>query len=105
MNNKNTEYLMSAILSLKTQEEARNFMRDLMTEKEIIEIGNRLCAAKMLMQKIPYSKIEKETGLSSTTIARISKWLFYGMNGYKIVLSRISHEHENHINSGKRHRP
>jgi len=89
--NKRIGELMRAIMVLKTSSEARRFFRDLLTEKELIEFGNRWKAARMLAEKISYTKIEKETGLSSTTVARVSKWLNSGKNGYKLILNRINH--------------
>ncbi len=88
--------LMDTILILKTRSEARRFFRDLLTEKELIEFGNRWKAARMLSRNILYIEIEKETGLSSTTIARVSKWLNNGKNGYKLVLNRLNNHH-NHL--------
>jgi len=86
--NPKTEDLFKAILALDNVNEAKRFFRDLLTEQEIMELGKRWKAAKMLAKKIPYLKIEKETGLSSTTIARISKWLNKGMGGYKLMLDK-----------------
>lgn len=87
--------LMNVILILKTRSEARRFFRDLLTERELIEFGNRWKAARMLAKNIPYTEIEKETGLSSTTVARVSKWLNSGKNGYKLILKRLNHH--NHL--------
>ncbi|MCX6791078.1 MAG: YerC/YecD family TrpR-related protein [Candidatus Gribaldobacteria bacterium] len=84
-----TENLLKAVLALKNIKEAKKFFRDLLTEQEIIEFGKRWQAAKMLADKVSYSKIEKETGLSSTTVARISKWLNSGMGGYKLMITRL----------------
>jgi TrpR-related protein YerC/YecD len=89
--NKKTENLIKAFLAIENQKEAENFIRDLLTEQEIIEFGNRWQAAKMLNAKISYPKIKKETGLSTTTIARVSKWLNKGTNGYKIIIQRLNH--------------
>ena len=82
--------LFQAILLLKTERECKNFLRDLLTAAELKEFANRFKVAKMLAKKIDYKKIEKETGMSSTTIARISKWLNSGMDGYKLVIKRLS---------------
>ncbi|MEK9153747.1 MAG: YerC/YecD family TrpR-related protein, partial [Patescibacteria group bacterium] len=90
-NTKTTENLLKAILALKNTNEAKKFLRDLLTEPEICEFGRRWQAAQMLSQKIPYTTIEKKTGLSSTTVARISKWLNKGMGGYKLVINRLNH--------------
>jgi len=86
---KNYDNLAKAILVLKTADETRRFLRDLMTRAEIKEFSNRLQAAQMLSQKIPYSAIVKITGLSSTTVARVSKWLNGPLGGYKTVLTRL----------------
>jgi TrpR-related protein YerC/YecD len=88
-----TNELIAALLALKSPAEAQRFMRDLLTEAEIIEFGNRFCAAQMLSDKLPYSLIEKETGLSSTTVARVSKWLNMGGDGYKTIIARLGHHH------------
>lgn len=112
--NQKTTDLTEAVLSLKTSDEMKKFLRDLLTEQELVEFGNRWQAANMLNEKVPYSKIEKETGLSSTTVARISKWLKKGLGGYKLVLERLSknrvHHHLNkkmrgEVSAEKLHRP
>lgn len=89
--NTSTENLFEAILAIQDLGEARNFLRDLLTEEEIKEFANRWKVAQMLSKKISYSKIEKETGMSTTTIARISKWLNNGMNGYKQMIKKLNH--------------
>jgi TrpR-related protein YerC/YecD len=89
--NQKTRNLIKAVLSLKNANEAKKFFRDLMTEKEIIEFGNRFQAARMLDEGISYTSIEKETGLSSTTVARVSKWLCKGKGGYRLVLNKLNH--------------
>ncbi len=88
-NNPKTSDLIEVLLALKTEDEAKRFLRDLMTESEIIEFGNRWKAAQMLNKNIPYTTIVKQTGLSSTTVARVSQWLRNGMGGYKLMLTRI----------------
>jgi len=99
-NNPKTRELFKVIVSLKNIGEAKRFLRDLLTEQEIIEFGKRWQAARMLNRGVPYSEIEKETGLSSTTIARVSKWLNRGMGGYKLALKRQNSHHSN-PSSGK----
>ena len=90
-NSKENKKFIEAILALETPMEARSFLRDLMTEKELLEFANRLKAAEMLSDKIPYVIIEKKTGLSSATIARVAKWLNTGEGGYKIIFNKIHH--------------
>lgn len=92
--------LLKAILVIKTLDEAKRFLRDLMTEGEIEEFGKRLQAAEMLTQKAPYSLIEEKTGLSSTTVARVSKWLKGKEGGYKTIISRLHHKNSLQAGSG-----
>lgn len=89
--NKEKQRLLQAFLALKTTDEARRFLRDLMTEKEIEEFARRLKAATMLKDQQPYISIERDTGLSSTTVARVSRWLQGKEGGYRIILKRLHH--------------
>ena len=86
--NKQTNELLEAIMLLKTSAEAKDFLRDLLTEHELVEFGQRWKAVRMLDSGKPYSEIERTTGLSSRTIARISKWLQTGRGGYGLILDR-----------------
>lgn len=83
---------ISALLALRTPAEAQRFLRDLMTEKEIEEFGKRLKAAQMLAAQESYPQIQRATGLSQTTIARVSKWLQTGEGGYRLIINR-QHQH------------
>ena len=87
--NKITKNLFGAILKLKNMGETKKFFRDLLTAEELIEFSKRWQAAQMLSKNISYEKIVKETGLSSRTVARISKWLNAGMGGYKLMIKKI----------------
>ena len=90
-NNMENKQLVTAFLSLKNEDETRRFLRDLLTENEVEEFAKRFQVAEMLSAKIPYSIIEKITGLSSTTIARVAKWLNGKEGGYKTVIDRLHH--------------
>jgi|ERR1700690_1480645 len=83
--------LVRAILSLKTADEAQRFFRDLLTAREIEEFAKRLQTAEMLAENVPYSIIEMRTGLSSTTVARVSKWLNGKQGGYRSVINKLHH--------------
>lgn len=72
----------------------QDFLRDVMTEKEIIEISMRLEAARMLSKGYKYKEIISKTKLSSRTVARISEWLQNGTNGYSEVLGQVNNHHD-----------
>lgn len=95
-NSKANKQLVEALLTLKNADETRRFLRDLMTEGEITEFASRLEAARLLSRDVQYSAIIEKTGLSSTTIARISKWLKGSLGGYRLVLPRLSSSLHHH---------
>ncbi len=88
---KENRQLIDALLSIKNKDEASRFLRDLMTQGEIEEFSNRLEAARLLMNNTQYAAIIERTGLSSTTIARISKWLKGPLGGYRLILNKLHH--------------
>ncbi len=93
MNWNKQEYkrLVQAFLSLKNADEARRFLCDLLTPDEIEEFAKRFQTAEMLSEEVSYAVIQKKTGLSSTTVARVSKWLNGKGGGYRSVISKLHH--------------
>lgn len=88
-----SQQLVEALVSIQDNLTMQNFLRDVMTEKEIIEISSRLEAAKMLSEGKKYTEIVTATQLSSRTVARISEWLQNGCNGYQAALKTVHHNH------------
>ena len=97
---KENRQLVEVFLALKTADEAERFLRDIMTEKEILEFANRLEAASLLSKDVQYNTIIESTGLSSTTIARISKWLRGSLGGYRLILNRIITPNQSKLGTG-----
>jgi TrpR-related protein YerC/YecD len=83
------EDLYEAILSMQSVDEAHSFFRDLLTETEIREFAERWKAARMLAARVPYVEITKTTGLSSTTVARVARWVKKGTGGYRLAMKRL----------------
>ncbi len=82
-----------ALFAVDDIQTMKNFLRDVMTEKEIMEISARLEAARMLTSGSKYTDIVAKTKLSSRTVARISDWLQNGCNGYEAALKTINTHH------------
>ncbi|HWP61205.1 MAG TPA: YerC/YecD family TrpR-related protein [Candidatus Paceibacterota bacterium] len=89
-----TEYkaLVEAVLALKNRDEAERFLRDLLTPEEIEEFAGRYKTACLLTAEVPYSEIKTLTGMSTTTIARVSKWLQGELGGYRTIIARLHHD-------------
>lgn len=91
-----TPQLAEVLAAIDDVSTMRNFLRDVMTEKEIFEISARLEAARMLKAGEKYIEISRRTRLSSRTVARISEWLKNGCDGYQAALT-ILDTHHDHI--------
>ena len=89
INTPEVDALFDAILALNTREECYRFFEDALTEKEILDIAQRLKAAKMLRAGSSYTAVCAATGMSTATISRVSKALDRGAGGYHLVLNRM----------------
>ena len=84
---KKTRELFRAILSLRNTSECQQFFRDLLTSDEIREFGERWYVAQCVDKGLSYREISALTGLSTTTVTRVAKWLKQG-SGYQLALKR-----------------
>lgn len=78
--------LLQVLARLDDEEAIFELLEDLFTVREIRETSQRLTVARMLAEGTSYAAIEKLTGASATTIARVSKCLSYGSGGYRKAL-------------------
>ena len=90
LHNSDVDALFEAILTLNSVEECYAFFEDACTIKEILDISQRLKAARMLSSGANYADISRETGMSTATISRVSKCLEYGAGGYRLAIQRTS---------------
>ena len=90
LHTKDVDSLFEAILSLENIDECYNFFEDVCTVKEILDIAQRLKAAKMLRAGKNYVEVCTETGMSTATISRVSKCLEYGSGGYDLAIERTA---------------
>ena len=88
------QQLAEVLTTIDSKDTMERFLRDVMTEKEILEMSARLEAARMLSIGEKYTAITATTKLSSRTIARISDWIQNGKGGYKAALQIIASHHD-----------
>ena len=81
--------LYDAIVSIEERKECEEFLRDLLTKTELNEVATRWLVARLLDKGTTYIEIEDITGLSSTTVARVHKWLKKSKGGYVAMLDKI----------------
>jgi TrpR-related protein YerC/YecD len=80
--------LADALLSLRTRDEARRFLRDLCTFPELEALAHRWQTVLLLDQGMPYVEIAGRVPTSTATVTRVAQWLRHGMGGYGIALER-----------------
>lgn len=85
-----TRDLARSLLSLRDEEEALRYLRDLCTVAEMEDLAERWQVARFLDEGLSYTEISRRTGASSATISRVNQWLRYGRGGYRLVLDRLA---------------
>lgn len=83
--NKMTDDLYDLIASLKSREDCRALFSDMCTNKEIEQMAQRICAARLLIKGKTYNQVIEETDISSATLSRVSRCVQYG-EGYRKFL-------------------
>lgn len=86
---KKSAFLCKTMSNIETSDDMFYFLRDLLTPDEMLEFSQRLDIAHKLSKWESYMQIQKETDSSSTTIARVSKFLQGQYGGYKKALKKI----------------
>ncbi|MEO5809822.1 MAG: YerC/YecD family TrpR-related protein [Sphingomicrobium sp.] len=83
--------LAGALALLRTPDEARALLADLCTPAEIRTIAERWHVARLLdAGELTYREIHEATGVSTTTIVRVSRFLRQEDNGgYRALLDRV----------------
>lgn len=87
-----TDQLFAAILQLRSIEECYMFFEDIATIGELKALSQRLAVAQMIDAGKTYEEIVAETGASTATISRVKKCLYFGADGYRLVLERSKAE-------------
>lgn len=81
--------LVEALLTLRTPDECRSFLRDLCTPAELQAMADRWAVVEWLQQDLPYRQIHQLTGVSVTTIGRVARYLANGNGGYALAARRL----------------
>jgi TrpR-related protein YerC/YecD len=82
--------LAKAINRLRTVEETASFLLDLLTPGEVGNLVGRWRAVQMLSSKQNYLDIQKQTGLSTATIAKMSNAMKYGTGTFAKIIDRLN---------------
>ncbi len=67
--------LVEVLLNLKDREQTLDFLKGILTPKELEEIPTRLQIVRMLKQGVPQHQIAEKLGIGIATVTRGSKEL------------------------------
>lgn len=86
-----TNELAEALVALESAEEARALLIDLCTPAELHALAERWHVAKLLdAGELTYREIHDATGVSTTTVVRVARFLRQEANGgYRRLLDRL----------------
>ena len=75
--------LYDAVLKAETREDIEALFSDLLTVKELEHFAQRIRAAKLILEGKTYQQIIDVTDISSATLSRVSRCVYYGSGGYR----------------------
>src|SRR5579864_916928 len=83
--------LCDALLTASNREDMRRLLRDLCTPAEIRTLAERWHVARLLAETdLPYREIHDRTGVSTTTIVRVGRFLRQEPHqGYRRAIDRL----------------
>ncbi len=99
------EDLLEVFAGLTRPDDVFALLEDLFTVREIKDTSQRLDVARMLRKGSSYAVIEKATGASATTIARVSKALNYGAGGYGLAFEVLDAKEAENVEAAKLESP
>ncbi len=82
------------IAKLKTQKDAANFFRDLLTPSESLMLIRRIEIAKMLLEGWNFEEIRGKLKVGYNTINGVNRWLYSGFGGYLKELQQFKSKKE-----------
>ena len=89
--------LYEAVVRLENSGEVADFLKDLCTPQELKALQERWEVCQLLADgELSYRQISKQTGSSTTTIGRVSRFLNdEPYKGYRKLLDKIKKERKN----------
>jgi TrpR-related protein YerC/YecD len=81
--------VVDAMLTMRTPDELKRFLRDLCTLSELEALAHRWQTARLVDQGMAYHEIAHRVPTSTATVTRVAQWLRHGAGGYRLALERM----------------
>lgn len=80
--------LIDTLMKLKSLKDLFNFIDDLLTEEEILDLAQRIKIAELILNNRTYDEIAEIVDTSTSTVSKIGQVLKYGKGGLKKALAK-----------------
>ena len=85
---KDKQLLLDALNKAKKARELPDFIDDLLTEEEILDLSQRLKIAKLIIAGKTYDEIAEKVNTSTSTVSKIGQILKFGKGGLAKAFSK-----------------
>ena len=86
-NQNKIQQLYQLIADIQDPKEIQALFDDLCTRKEVVNMAERVFAARLLMEGNTYNQVMAQANISSATLSRVSRCVQYG-SGYSKLLKK-----------------
>lgn len=89
--------LCDAISSIKNSREAAQFLKDLLSSQEAEMLAKRIKIAELLLKGEKYKDISGYLKVGEGTIARVSEWIKFTGDGYRLIIERLKEKRKGRL--------
>ena len=83
---KDKKLIIETLRKLKSEKDLTNFLDDLLTEEEILDLAQRIKIGKLILDGKSYDEISEKIGTSTSTVSKIGQIIKYGKGGLENFL-------------------
>ena len=83
--NKDQKLLIDSFYKVKTKKNLNNFIEDLFSQEETLDLAQRLKIAKLILEGKTYDEIAAEIPVSTSTISKIGQVIKFGKGSFALL--------------------
>jgi TrpR-related protein YerC/YecD len=83
--NKDQKLVVDSFYKVKAKKDINNFIEDLFSQEETLDLAQRLKIAKLILDGKTYEEIAAEIPVSTSTISKIGQVIKFGKGGLVLV--------------------
>ena len=83
--NKDQKLVVNSFYKVRTKKNINNFVEDLFSPEDTLDIAQRLKIAKLILDGKTYEEIAAEIPVSTSTISKIGQVIKFGKGGFALL--------------------